>query len=111
MKLCLTLSTLVTASHGAELQPWISVPVIETKRLQFRELEGSDVSALKQILSDPDVMAFSCNGVMSGADTEAFIGTCRVAYQLKGYGQWAILEKTSGTLIGFCGLSDVVIGY
>lgn len=71
------------------------------------------------ILSDPDVMEYSSKGPLSEAQTAEFIDWCIHSYDGLGYGQWAVIEKPSGRLIGYCGLSrttvdgcdEVEIGY
>lgn len=93
--------------------------VTETERVKIREFESHDVQALSKILSDPDVMEFSSKGPLNEADTTGFIEWCIKSYQKYGYGQWAVIEKESGKLIGCCGLShanvdevdEVEIGY
>ena len=83
--------------------------VTETERLKIREFESHDVQALSKILSDPDVMEFSSKGPLNEADTMGFIEWCIKSYQKYGYGQWAVIEKESGKLIGCCGLSHATV--
>jgi RimJ/RimL family protein N-acetyltransferase len=85
------------------------VIVTETARLRLREFELHDVRALKKILSAPNVMEFSSKGPLSEADTLGFIDWCIKSYQEYGYGQWAVIEKGSGKLIGCCGLSHATV--
>ena len=54
-------------------------------------------------------MEFSSKGALTEADTAKFIEWCGHSYQELGYGQWALLEKKSGVLIGFCGLSHATV--
>lgn len=90
-----------------------------TNRLEIRKFESSDVKTLMPILSDPDVMEYSSKGPLSEAQTAEFIDWCTHSYDELGYGQWAVIEKPSGRLIGYCGLSrttvdgcdEVEIGY
>lgn len=83
--------------------------VAETARLLIREFEGGDTPALVKILGDPSVMEFSSKGALTEADTAEFIQWCNGSYQEHGYGQWALLERKSGVLIGFCGLSHATV--
>lgn len=83
--------------------------VAETSRVQLREFESSDTLALSKILGDPSVMEFSRKGPLTEADTLRFIEWCNGSYQEHGYGQWALIEKKSGALIGFCGLSHATV--
>ncbi|GAA3902574.1 hypothetical protein GCM10022228_11210 [Halomonas cibimaris] len=47
------------------------VQVCETERLVLRRLSLDDVPALTEILSDPEVMKHSVNGVCDEAATES----------------------------------------
>lgn len=87
----------------------MTVVVTETERMKIREFDSHDVQALYKILSDPDVMEFSSKGPLNEADTKGFIEWCIKSYQKYGYGQWAVIEKESGTLIGCCGLSHATV--
>ena len=80
--------------------------ITETARLQIRELERNDTPALSKILGDPYVMEFSSKGALSEAETLKFIDWCNDSYHDTSYGQWALIEKQSGQLIGFTGLSQ-----
>lgn len=96
-----------------------TVVVIETERLQVREFESRDIHDLSMMLSDPDVMEYSSKGPLDEVATSDFIKWCVKSYKEDGYGQWAVVEKESGRLIGCCGLSrttvdecdEVEIGY
>ena len=83
--------------------------VAETARVLIREFKSVDTHALSRILGDPCVMEFSSKGALTEADTVRFIEWCRGSYQEHGYGQWALIEKKSGILIGFCGLSHATV--
>ena len=80
-------------------------PTLITKRLILRNLMLEDAPALAHILGHPEVMRFSVPGVMSEADTLAFIERCQVSYRELGFGPWAVIERSSLTLVGFCGLN------
>lgn len=86
-----------------------AVVVAETARLLLRALERADAPVLRKILGDPAVMEFSSKGAMTEADTVRFIEWCTGSYQEHGYGQWALIEKRSEVLIGFCGLSHATV--
>lgn len=86
-----------------------TVIVADTARLQIREFECSDTPVLSAILGDPSVMEFSSRGPLTEAETLSFIEWCRGSYQQHGYGQWAMIDKKSGALIGFCGLSHATV--
>lgn len=81
--------------------------IAETPRLLLREFSSEDVGALAEILGDPKVMEFSTNGPCTEDDTRQFIDWCLDSYRDHGFGQWAVVDRLSGAIIGFCGLSHV----
>ncbi|WP_397451778.1 GNAT family N-acetyltransferase [Pseudomonas sp. NA-150] len=93
--------------------------LLQTERLLIRELTAQDVSALAAILGDAQVMRHSVGGVLSAKATREFIAGCVFSYQANDFGPWAVIEKSSSTFIGFCGLNaelvegaeEVEIGY
>ena len=78
--------------------------IFEADRLILRRLSLDDVPALAKILSDPDVMKYSVRGVCDEAATLKFIEWCLACYDSHGVGPWALIDKTSSELIGFCGV-------
>ena len=77
--------------------------VATTARLVLRRLVPSDHEALTPVFSDADVMRFG-----DGPQTPEWVGHWlrRVleSYERRGYGPWAVVEKRSGLVIGYCGL-------
>jgi RimJ/RimL family protein N-acetyltransferase len=86
-----------------------TVVVAETERLVIRALSAQDVPVLAVALADPSVMRYSLRGVLSEAQTAEFIEWCIGLYRERGYGPWALVEKDSEALAGFCGLSPELI--
>ena len=84
--------------------------LIETTRLHGRQLSLSDLSDLTVILSDPEVMRYSLNGVYDESATREFIEWCMECYRSHGFGPWALVEKASLELVGFCGVYPEVVG-
>jgi RimJ/RimL family protein N-acetyltransferase len=92
---------------------------LDTPRLILRELTPDDTPALARILGDAQVMRHSVRGVMSEQATGEFIDWCRHSYRAHGFGPWAVQDKSSSTLAGFCGLNaervddadEIEIGY
>lgn len=95
------------------------IPSVTTERLILRELMPDDTAALALILGDPDVMRHSVRGVLSEQATREFIDWCRLSYRQHGFGPWAVVDKSTSTLAGFCGLNaervddadEIEIGY
>lgn len=86
------------------------MPLFETPRLIARPLSRDDLPALTAILSDPQVMEYSLRGVCDEQATLQFIEWCLQCYTELGIGPWALVEKGSGELVGFCGVSPEQVG-
>jgi [ribosomal protein S5]-alanine N-acetyltransferase len=82
----------------------------ETARMLIRPLRLGDVPALTEILSDPEVMRHSVRGVCDEAGTRRFVEWCLACYESHGFGPWALIEKETSTLIGFCGVGPERVG-
>jgi [ribosomal protein S5]-alanine N-acetyltransferase len=85
-------------------------PIYETARTLTRPLSSADVPALTGILSDPEVMKHSVRGVCDEEATRRFIEWCVGCYESHSVGPWALIEKDTSTLIGFCGVSPERVG-
>ena len=81
----------------------------ETERLLIRPFCLEDVTQLASILSDPEVMRYSVRGICDDAATRKFIEWCISCYESHGVGPWALIDKKSSDLIGFCGVSPEVV--
>jgi len=77
--------------------------ILETIRLVLREFRPEDADSLAQILSDPETMRFyptPCDR----AGVEQWIERNRERYKNDGAGLWAMVLKSTGELIGDCGI-------
>jgi hypothetical protein len=83
--------------------------ILETPRLILRELVPDDVDALARILSDRETMRFYPTSFDRPA-VKDWIARNRTRYAKDGHGLWAMTLKSTGELIGDCGLTvqDVV---
>jgi ribosomal-protein-alanine N-acetyltransferase len=80
------------------------MPITKSKRLTIRQLTHEDITALKPILSDPEVMKYSMRGVCDEQGIIAMIdGTIK---QLSEYGfcVWGVIDTESNELVGISGL-------
>jgi ribosomal-protein-alanine N-acetyltransferase len=95
--------------------------ILETSRLILRHVTRADLDPLAALFADPDVMRFS-RGPESREHTQRWIEGCIQDYQPDrwGFGLWGVVLKSTGQLIGFCGLTkfddvdgqpEVEIGY
>jgi RimJ/RimL family protein N-acetyltransferase len=78
--------------------------VLETPRLILRQFAPEDANALAQVISDPETMRyypapFGLPGV------EDWIIRNRRRYETDGHGLWAMDLKSTGQMIGDCGIT------
>ncbi len=82
---------------------------IETARLRLRPYTLDDLDRLSVILSNPEVMKYSPKGsIPKGKEkqvTREILEYFIEHWEKYGFGVWAAIEKTSGKLIGHCGLN------
>ena len=92
--------------------------MLETSRLILREFVPTDANALELVLSDPHTMRFYPARLDRG-EVEQWIARNLARYRRNGHGLWAMVLKSSGELVGDCGLTleevvgedEVEIGY
>ena len=77
--------------------------ILETLRLRLREFVAGDADALAQVLSDPETMRYY-PAPYDRTGVEGWIARCRQRYRDDGVALWAMELKSSGELIGDCGI-------
>jgi len=80
--------------------------IAETARLLIHRIEESDCPAFEAVFCDPEVMRYSDHGPHQREGLAAWIMTV-VAQPDPHWGlaPWAVVEKSSGALIGYCGFT------
>ena len=78
--------------------------ILETGRLWLREMERADLSALGEILQDPQVM-YAYEHAFSDEEVLQWLERQRERYQKSGFGLWAVIERSTGELVGQCGIT------
>jgi ribosomal-protein-alanine N-acetyltransferase len=79
--------------------------ILQTDRLTLRHLEPSDLDALAAMYRDPDVRRFFPDGMRTLEETRAELEWHRHGHpENPQLGLWATVERSSGTLVGRCGL-------
>lgn len=86
------------------------VKIKETRRLIIRELSATDIKSLYKIYQNPEICLY-IDGMDEYIDIEvekhkAYI---KNVYAFYNYGLWGIFSKSSGELIGRCGIQNQVI--
>lgn len=79
-------------------------PILETERLQLREMERSDMKDLSKILQDEEVM-YAYEGAFDDEEVEAWMTRQLRRYEEFGFGLWGLFLKESGEMIGQCGIT------
>jgi [ribosomal protein S5]-alanine N-acetyltransferase len=77
--------------------------ILETGRLILREFDRQDAAALTLVLSDPETMKYYPASI-DQTGTEQWIERDLRRYTDDGVGLWAMVLKTSGEVIGDCGI-------
>lgn len=81
--------------------------LIETERLQLRELHVGDAAHFYALNSNPNVLKYTGDTAFESVlEAEHFLRNYQ-AYKTHGYGRWAVLDKFSGEFLGWCGLKYV----
>lgn len=79
--------------------------VLDTDRTFLRELTLDDLESLSRLYADPDVRRFFPERTLTLEETrEELEWIIDVYYGRYGYGLWATIERSSGEMIGRCGL-------
>ena len=80
---------------------------LETERLRLRAFAPDDASAVHgRLTSDPEVIRYTSRRSPSNSPEEAARSIERwMAHQdAHGFGPWAVIEKSTGELVGVCGI-------
>ncbi len=94
------------------------IPILETERLLLREFVPEDVDPLAAVLSDPETMRYY-PAALDRAGVAAWIERNQRRCADDGHGLWAMVLKSSGEVVGDCGLTrqtvdgsdEIEIGY
>lgn len=81
----------------------MTVPAIETERLRLREWRDEDLAPFAAFCADADTVRF-LGGPGDAADAWRRMAIQAGHWALRGYGAWALEEKSSQAWIGYCGL-------
>lgn len=85
------------------------VVILETSRLFLRRFIPDDLDALAQVLSDPETMRYY-PAPFDRPRVAEWIARNQHRYQTDGHGLWAMVLKSTGELIGDCGLARQHVG-
>ncbi len=78
--------------------------VLETERLQLRELTPEDAQSMFDLNSDPEVIKYTGDPPFESVEqTKVFLQNYD-DYKKNGFGRWAMISKAENEFIGWCGL-------
>jgi RimJ/RimL family protein N-acetyltransferase len=92
-------------STGARGHPPIASPLgdVRTERLELRRMQPSDLDALADVFSAPEVWQFPYGRGFTRGETAEFLDAQVRAWSTSGFGLWIALAE--GRALGFVGLS------
>jgi RimJ/RimL family protein N-acetyltransferase len=80
---------------------------LTTDRLVLRPLVADDLDALASFYGDPEVMRYVGGGrALAREETSASLERMIGGFERAGYGQWAVVERSSGTFVGRAGILE-----
>lgn len=81
-----------------------ATPQIETARLHLRPYTREDVDALHRLWTDPDIRRYLLDDeIVPRSWVVEEVEQVLAAFKKHGWGQWAVLLRSTNTMIGFCG--------
>jgi len=78
--------------------------LLETPRLILREFREQDASDLLALNADPEVMRYTGDEPFASEQQALSFIRGYDQYRRYGLGRWAVLEKSTKTFLGWCGL-------
>ena len=79
--------------------------ILDTERLVLRPLTRDDVDALTALHAEPSFWQYPLRRGQTPAETEEFVDRVLETYESVGFGLEAVVERRSGALTGWAGLS------
>jgi len=76
----------------------------ETERLILRTFEENDWVALHKLYSDPECTRYTIQRTLTEGESWRTMASMIGHWQLRGYGQYAVEDKTTGEVMGTVGL-------
>jgi len=78
---------------------------LETKRLKLRQWKDQDYLPFAKLNADPNVMEFFPS-VLTNIESDALANKMKTLIAEKGWGFWAVEEKSTGLFVGTLGLHE-----
>lgn len=84
----------------------VTVPVLETERLILRALREDDFPVYEKLAADPEVMRYLGGKTMTRVEAWRHMAFMVGHWQLRGYGYFALEEKSTGEFVGRAGFTN-----
>jgi RimJ/RimL family protein N-acetyltransferase len=81
------------------------IPTLTTPRLVLRPFESGDLDELAAIHAEESFWWYPLRSGMSREDTAGFLHRVQARYVSDGFGLEAVIDRASGTMIGWAGLA------
>lgn len=91
-------------SWGSDAASFLIPQVLETGRLRLRPFEHDDWRAMHEHFSDEECTRFTFRRALTEAGTWRAMASMVGHWQLRGYGPYAVAEKSTGIVLGTVGL-------
>ena len=78
--------------------------ILETERLKLREFELDDAVKMWELNEGIDVIKYTGDPAFDSIEAARQFIEAYDHYEKEGFGRWAVILKTSGEFIGWCGL-------
>ncbi len=78
--------------------------MIQTEHLELRKFNPQDRESMLPLLQNAEFMAFSPTGAMNAEQAEVRFQELVDAFPKKGIGKFCVVERSTGELIGYCGI-------
>ncbi len=81
--------------------------ILETNRFLLRELSVEDSENFYKLNLNPNVIKYTGDKAFKNVSEAEFFLTNYKDYKINGFGRWAVIDKTNGEFLGWCGLKYV----
>ena len=79
--------------------------LLESEHLRFREMRPEDAQAMFDLNSDPEVIQYTGDEPFDSVEAaRIFLESYQEVYKRIGYARWIIELKSTGEILGWCGL-------
>lgn len=78
--------------------------ILETERLLLREITPEDAEIAYRLNLDPEVIRYTGDGPFASTEDARDFLQKYDHYRKYGFGRWAVIRKSDGEFLGWCGL-------